>query len=93
MATSWGLACGFNSLLPFFYALFFVCMINHRQIRDEHRCKEKYGAHWDLYTKTVPNVFFPSLSFYKYLITGEHPAGKVVASSDEITPLNGGKRE
>jgi protein-S-isoprenylcysteine O-methyltransferase Ste14 len=89
MATSWGLACGFNSLLPFFYALFFTCMIIHRQTRDEVRCKEKYGAHWDLYTKTVPNVFLPSGAFFTYLFTGVHPGGKVVGSSTEITPLDG----
>ena len=33
MALSWGLACGFGSSLPYFYALFFTCMIIHRQIR------------------------------------------------------------
>eukprot|EP01034_Spumella_vulgaris_P038226 gene38226-47198_t len=91
MATSWGLACGFNSLLPFFYALFFTCMIIHRQTRDEVRCSEKYGAHWALYTKTVPNVFLPSGAFFTYLLTGVHPAGDVVASSTEITPLDGQK--
>ena len=34
MALSWGLACGFGSSLPYFYALFFTCMIIHRQIRS-----------------------------------------------------------
>mmetsp|Transcript_10538 Transcript_10538/g.15842 ORF Transcript_10538/g.15842 Transcript_10538/m.15842 type:complete len:468 (+) Transcript_10538:101-1504(+) len=70
MALSWGLACGFGSSLPYFYALFFTCMIIHRQTRDEVRCKDKYGEYWDVYTKKVPNVFFPSWEFYTCLFTG-----------------------
>eukprot|EP01036_Dinobryon_divergens_P024122 gene24122-32539_t len=70
MALSWGLACGFGSSLPYFYALFFTCMIIHRQIRDEIRCKNKYGDDWDVYTKKVPNVFFPSWQFYPDLLSG-----------------------
>ena len=73
MALCWGLACGFKSPLPYFYCLFFVCMINHRQARDEIRCGEKYGTYWKLYTKAVPNVFFPSGRFYDWLITGTEP--------------------
>ncbi len=79
MATSWGLACGFHSLLPYFYALFFTCMIIHRQTRDEVRCSEKYGEYWKIYTKQVPNVFFPSAAFYNWLLTGEHPGGPITS--------------
>lgn len=68
MALSWALACGFHSLLPYFYPLFFTCMIVHRQSRDEVRCKEKYGKYWDVYVKEVPNVFLPSLKFYIWLL-------------------------
>jgi Delta24(24(1))-sterol reductase len=74
MALSWGLACGFGSLLPYFYVTFFTSMIIHRQSRDEIRCKEKYGEYWDKYTKLVPNVFFPSSSFFVWLFTGRQPA-------------------
>lgn len=73
MALSWGLACGFSSPLPYFYALFFTCMIIHRQSRDEIRCKEKYGEYWDIYTKAVPNVFVPSSAFFYWLFTGVKP--------------------
>ena len=83
MATSWGLACGFASPLPFFYATFFTCMINHRQIRDEARCSEKYGKHWKIYTKLVPNVFFPPLSFYRWMLGGKHPLDGVDLSKLE----------
>lgn len=71
MATSWGLACGFSSPLPYFYALFFTCMILHRQTRDEVRCKEKYGEYWDIYVRTVPNVFLPGPSFFAWLLKAD----------------------
>jgi len=71
MALSWGIACGFESLLPYFYVVFFTCMIVHRQGRDEIRCKEKYGKHWDEYTALVPNVFVPSKEFFVRLFTGK----------------------
>ena len=41
MSLAWGLVCGFGSALPYFYAFFFICMIIHRQSRDEVRCKAK----------------------------------------------------
>src|SRR5262249_35243423 len=44
MALSWGLICGFDHFLPYFYATFFVGMILHRAARDMARCKRKYGA-------------------------------------------------
>lgn len=74
MALSWGFCTGFTSFLPYFYALFFTCMISHRQWRDEIRCSEKYGKYWKEYTDLVPNVFLPPLSFYKWLFFGgKHP--------------------
>ena len=73
MASCWGLACGFGSLLPYFYVVFFTSMITHRQWRDEIKCKAKYGDYWDIYTKRVPNVFLPSSDFYTFLFTGEKP--------------------
>lgn len=71
MALCWGLACGFSSPLPYFYALFFTCMIIHRQTRDEVRCKEKYGEYWDIYTTIVPNVFLPSSKFWFWLFSDD----------------------
>lgn len=68
MALSWGLICGSGSSMPYFYVTFFTCMILHRQWRDEIRCKEKYGEYWDVYTKLVPNIFFPSVDFFFMLL-------------------------
>lgn len=81
MALSWGLACGYGSLLPYFYFVFFSSFITHRQIRDEIRCKNKYGEHWDLYRKKIPNVFIPSSDFLVWLFTGKRPEHE----SDGIT--------
>ena len=71
MALSWGLICGFGSLLPYFYALFFSFFVAHRQWRDEIRCRNKYGEYWTEYVKTVPNVLVPSLDFYVWLLCGD----------------------
>jgi len=67
MGLSWGLACGFGSFMPYFYVTFFFLMICHRQMRDEVRCRIKYGDFWVYYTSLVPNVFVPSYDFIRFL--------------------------
>jgi len=59
MALSWGLICGFNNFLPYFYVCFFVGMIAHRCLRDTAKCKSKYGKDWDKYCEIVPYTFIP----------------------------------
>jgi delta24(24(1))-sterol reductase len=61
MALSWGLICGFDHALPYFYVTFFVGMILHRASRDVARCRAKYGADWDRYCAEVPWMFVPRL--------------------------------
>lgn len=56
---SWGLITGFHSPFPWFYPVFFVCMIAHRASRDIHRCRQKYGDAWVEYEKRVPYLFIP----------------------------------
>ncbi|KOS23407.1 Delta(24(24(1)))-sterol reductase [Escovopsis weberi] len=58
-AISWALVTGFNSPFPWFYPVFFVCMISHRAARDIHRCRQKYGEAWLEYEKRVPYLFIP----------------------------------
>ncbi|KAI1851124.1 hypothetical protein JX266_003789 [Neoarthrinium moseri] len=58
-AISWGLITGFNSPFPWFYPVFFCCMITHRAIRDIQRCRQKYGDAWTQYEKQVPYLFIP----------------------------------
>ncbi|PTU20839.1 hypothetical protein P175DRAFT_0509364 [Aspergillus ochraceoroseus IBT 24754] len=59
-ALNWGLITGFSSPFPWFYPLFFACMISHRALRDIQRCRNKYGEAWTEYEKRVPYLFIPT---------------------------------
>ncbi|MBX7193139.1 MAG: hypothetical protein K1X94_13885 [Sandaracinaceae bacterium] len=59
MALSWCLACGFGSVLPFFYFLYFAPLLLDRERRDHKLCKEKYGDDWDAYCQRVPYRIVP----------------------------------
>eukprot|EP00946_MAST-07B_sp_MAST-7B-sp1_P003968 g3968.t1 len=61
MAVSWCAVCGTESLIPYFYAIYFAILLIHRAMRDDHACHEKYGDDWDRYKKRVPYLFFPGL--------------------------------
>ena len=54
MALVWCLACGFGSVVPYFYVLYFAPLLLDRERRDNAMCQRKYGADWDRYTKKVP---------------------------------------
>ena len=58
-AICWGLITGFKSPFPWFYPVFFCCMIAHRAWRDITRYRQKYGAAWVEYEKRVPYLFIP----------------------------------
>jgi delta24(24(1))-sterol reductase len=60
-ALSWGAITGFNSPFPWFYPVFFSCMIVHRAIRDVQKCREKYGDAWMEYERRVPYLFVPGV--------------------------------
>ncbi|XP_077669816.1 delta(14)-sterol reductase LBR isoform X3 [Eretmochelys imbricata] len=59
MALAWSLPCGFNHILPYFYMIYFTCLLIHREARDEHQCKKKYGLAWERYCQRVPYRIFP----------------------------------
>ncbi|KAM9241310.1 delta(14)-sterol reductase LBR isoform 3-T5 [Leptosomus discolor] len=59
MALAWSLPCGFNHILPYFYVIYFICLLVHREARDEHHCKQKYGLAWERYCQRVPYRIFP----------------------------------
>jgi delta24(24(1))-sterol reductase len=58
-AISWGLITGFRSPFPWFYPVFFSCMIVHRAWRDIQRCRARYGEAWMEYERRVPYLFIP----------------------------------
>nr|KAJ3420765.1 hypothetical protein HK105_005274 [Polyrhizophydium stewartii] len=59
MALAWSLPCGFSSIVPYFYPIYFAVLLIHRSQRDDMACRLKYGADWDEYRKRVPYVFIP----------------------------------
>ncbi|XP_057254806.1 delta(14)-sterol reductase LBR [Pezoporus wallicus] len=59
MALAWSLPCGFTHILPYFYVIYFICLLVHREARDEHHCKQKYGLAWERYCQRVPYRIFP----------------------------------
>lgn len=59
MALAWCLACGFSSVVPYFYFIYFAPLLLNRERRDHALCKEKYGADWDEYCKRVPYRIVP----------------------------------
>ncbi|KAJ3232976.1 erg24, C-14 sterol reductase [Chytriomyces hyalinus] len=61
MALSWCLPTGFGSVLPYFYAIYFGVLLWHREMRDEHKCKAKYGKDWDRYCQVVKYRFIPGV--------------------------------
>ncbi|XP_038047003.1 delta(14)-sterol reductase TM7SF2-like isoform X1 [Patiria miniata] len=59
LALSWSLYCGFDSIIPYFYPIYFTVLLVHRCLRDAAMCKEKYGEAWDRYCQKVPYRIFP----------------------------------
>lgn len=61
MGTCWCLLCGTNSIVPYYYAVYFAILLIHRAERDDHQCKLKYGDDWDTYKRLVPYKFIPGI--------------------------------
>uniref|UniRef100_A0A3Q3R5G9 Delta(14)-sterol reductase n=1 Tax=Monopterus albus TaxID=43700 RepID=A0A3Q3R5G9_MONAL len=53
MALAWSLPCGFSHLLPWYYMIYFIILLVHRDSRDMSECRRKYGSAWDEYCRTV----------------------------------------
>ena len=61
MGLSWCLLCGYASLLPYFYAIYFAVLLLHRAARDDHACRLKYGADWGRYCAIVRYCLLPGV--------------------------------
>ncbi len=62
MGVAWCLPTGWvglTSVVPYIYAIYFACLLIHRERRDDHACKIKYGADWDRYCQLVPWRIIP----------------------------------
>ncbi|XP_077076975.1 delta(14)-sterol reductase LBR isoform X2 [Siphateles boraxobius] len=59
MGLAWSLPCGFNHLIPYFYLIYLIALLVHRNARDERQCRKKYGSAWEEYCKAVPYRIFP----------------------------------
>lgn len=59
MSLSYCLTCGFDHLIPYFYIIYMTILLVHRTLRDEQRCRNKYGEKWDEYCKNVPYRILP----------------------------------
>ncbi|XP_077979622.1 7-dehydrocholesterol reductase-like [Glandiceps talaboti] len=58
---SYCLATGFGHVLPYFYIVFMTILLVHRCLRDEHRCRCKYGKDWDRYISRVRYRLLPGI--------------------------------
>ncbi|ORY88724.1 ergosterol biosynthesis ERG4/ERG24 [Leucosporidium creatinivorum] len=58
-ALIWGLSTGFGSAIPYWYPVFHLTMLLHRNARDDARCARKYKKSWIEYNKAVPYSFIP----------------------------------
>lgn len=61
MGFSWSLCCGAMSPIAYFYAIYFLVLLIHRAMRDDHFCSLKYGKDWQQYKRHVPAVFIPGI--------------------------------
>lgn len=61
MALCWSLPCGFNHALPYFYVSHLCVLLVHRQLRDEHHCRAKYGADWEHFCSLVKWRLIPGV--------------------------------
>jgi hypothetical protein len=54
MALAWCLPCLFAQPLPYFYFVYFLILLLHRERRDHAACLAKYGPDWENYCRKVP---------------------------------------
>ncbi|KAI9486850.1 MAG: ergosterol biosynthesis ERG4/ERG24 [Benjaminiella poitrasii] len=61
MSVAWCLPCGFDSIIPYFYCIYFAILLIHRERRDEDKCRKKYGEDWERYCSIVKYRIIPGI--------------------------------
>jgi delta14-sterol reductase len=60
MATALALCLGYPAaIVPWLYPLYYVALLVPRQLDDDRRCAQKYGALWEEYRRAVPYRIVP----------------------------------
>ena len=59
MGLSWCLPTGTQCPITYFYIIYFIVLLIHRERRDDHKCAQKYGNDWVKYCKLVPYRIVP----------------------------------
>ena len=56
-----GGARGFGMIFTYFYIVYFGVLLVHRELRDEEKCRRKYGMDWDKYCEKVRWRILPGI--------------------------------
>ncbi|OCT53128.1 Delta(14)-sterol reductase [Cladophialophora carrionii] len=56
-----GDARGWGMIFSYFYVIYFGVLLVHRQLRDEEKCRKKYGKDWERYCKRVKWRIIPGI--------------------------------
>ena len=59
LGLGWCLSCGVESVLPYFYAIYFLPTLIHRERRDYYNCYEQFGGTFLRYCHVVPSRIVP----------------------------------
>ncbi|CAI5476939.1 unnamed protein product [Closterium sp. Yama58-4] len=57
----WTFPALFNNGIQYFYCIYLTLLLLDRAVRDDVRCKKKYGKFWDKYCKLVPYKVIPGI--------------------------------
>ena len=54
-------ARGWGMIFTYFYIVYFGVLLVHRELRDEEKCRRKYGKDWDKYCEIVRSKIIPGI--------------------------------
>lgn len=57
----WCCGSGFQHFMPYFYVFYLTILLVDRSVRDDVRCRGKYGKHWEKYCERVPYKILPGV--------------------------------